>query len=64
MQVRIRPLRLHIQRLITLFEVLSIDQAFICKDSGYCWLTEIIQSNVLNHWCSQMVYSISGKGLL
>lgn len=47
MHMKIGPLRLHIQRLITLFNTPSNNQvfvfAFISKDNGYCRLTEIFQ---------------------
>lgn len=47
MHMKIGPLRLHIQRLITLFHIPSNNQvfvfAFICKDGGYGRLTEIFQ---------------------
>lgn len=47
MHMKIGPLRLHIQRLITLFNIPSNNQvlvfAIVCKDGGYCQLTEIFQ---------------------
>lgn len=54
MHVKIAPLRPHIQKIIILFNIPTIDQvlvfAFICKDSGHPWLTENFQSNILNYW--------------